>query len=355
MQYDTAIVGAGLAGLHLAHLLGSRGLRVVLIDRRPSIATPIHTTGIFVRRTWEDFPLPEEQLGPPIRDVILHSPALRRLTLRSAADEFRIARMEWLYLALLERCSRAGVAWIPGAAFLSWQPGELAFVRRGLRIRCAARFVVGADGARSAVAAQLGLDRNREFLAGVEQVVACSAPPALHCFLDPQLAPGYIGWIAADGRTAHIGLAGYPSRFDPSSALAEFRARVAHIADGAVLERRGGLIPVNGILRRIANGSGLLVGDAAGAVSPLTAGGFDAALRLSAFAADVVTGFLDRGDPAVLRTYDGARLRSQTFVRRCLRRAMRVPWPSALIEAGFDMLEPLARRVFFGRGLSLAA
>ncbi len=37
------------------------------------------------------------------------------------------------------------------------------------------------------------------------------------------------------------------------------------------VERRGGPIPVGGVLRRIGCADGLLVGDAAGAVSPLTA------------------------------------------------------------------------------------
>ncbi len=69
VKCDIAVVGAGLAGLQTARLLAARGFRVMLIDRKESIAAPIHTTGIFVRKTWEDFPLPDEQLGQPIREV----------------------------------------------------------------------------------------------------------------------------------------------------------------------------------------------------------------------------------------------------------------------------------------------
>jgi hypothetical protein len=47
------------------------------------------------------------------------------------------------------------------------------------------------------------------------------------------------------------------------------------------------------VLPRIACARGLLVGDAAGAVSPLTAGGLDPCLRLSALAAAVAVDFLD--------------------------------------------------------------
>src|SRR5207237_709908 len=87
-------------------------------------------------------------------------------------------------------------------------------------------------------------------------------------FIDPKLAPGYIAWIASDGETAHVGVAGYRARFDPSKALAEFRRRVRRIVGGRAIERRGGLIPVNGILRTIGNDRGLLVGDPAAAHSP---------------------------------------------------------------------------------------
>ena len=80
MQTDVLIAGAGLAGLQCARLLAQRGLRVALADRKATLAQPVHTTGIFVRKTWEDFPLPEEQLGPPIRDVILYSPARRAIS-----------------------------------------------------------------------------------------------------------------------------------------------------------------------------------------------------------------------------------------------------------------------------------
>ena len=51
MQYDIAVIGAGLAGLQSARLLAARGLKVVLIDRRASISAPVQTTGIFVRKT----------------------------------------------------------------------------------------------------------------------------------------------------------------------------------------------------------------------------------------------------------------------------------------------------------------
>jgi flavin-dependent dehydrogenase len=351
---DIAIIGAGLAGLRCARLLAGRGLRVVMLDRKASIAGPVHTTGIFVRKTWEDFPLPEEQLGPAIRDVVLYSPTRRSMKLRADRDEFRVGRMGWLYLQLLDQCSKAGVRWIPSARVTACDADGVTFIRNGRTERLRARFIVGADGARSVIAQQLGLDRNQDMLLGVEEIVApISREPVLHCFLDPKLAPGYIAWVANDGDEAHVGVAGYARGWDASKALQAFRESLPFRV-GRPLERRGGLIPVNGILRRIASPHGLLIGDAAGAVSPLTAGGLDGAMRLSTFAADVIATYLETGDPAVLRQYTGDRFRARILTRKWMRHAMRLASSSpSMMELAFASLRfawPIAQHIFFARG-----
>jgi flavin-dependent dehydrogenase len=355
-SFDVAIIGAGLAGLRCARLLAARGMRVAILDRKASLAAPVHTTGIFVRKTWEDFPLPAEQLGPAIRDVVLYSPARRTFALQAQRDEFRIGRMAWLYLQMLEQCASSGVRWIPSARVLRCDAETVTFLRHGHEEHLRARFIIGADGARSTIAGQLGLDRNREMLTGIEEIIPPIGPdPVLHCFIDPRLAPGYIAWVANDGYEAHIGVAGRRSRgWDPAQALQMFRASLPFRVERAV-ERRGGLIPVGGMLRRIASPRGLLVGDAAGAVSPLTAGGLDGAMRLSTFAAEVAAAYLEHGDRAVLRQYSGDRFRARFITRRWMRHAMDAMSTPLITETAFallrlPLLRGIAEHIFFARG-----
>jgi flavin-dependent dehydrogenase len=202
---------------------------------------------------------------------------------------------------------------------------------------------------------------NRHWIVGLEEVFAdvpLAGAPRLHCFLDHRVAPGYIAWIAEDGQGVHVGVGGYAARFQPSAALDEFRATIGPIVNlrsAKLVERRGGRIPVGGVLANLANAQGLAIGDAAGAVSPLTAGGLDPCLRLSELASRVIWRFLSSGNPAELAAYDGRQFRRPFFVRRALRTAFSWAGYNAVLEAGCVMLrsrpgQQLAQRVFFGRG-----
>jgi len=363
-SYDAVVVGAGLAGLETARRLGERGLSVLLADQKAAVDRGVHTTGIFVRRTLEDFALPDDCLGPPVSRLVLYSPGDRPLELESPRTEFRVGKMGALYRRMLDGCLAAGVEWSPLTRFagcLEDGDGSVVLLERGGRgASVRARFVVGADGAQSRVAASLGLSANRRWIVGVEEVFRVPSPeaPCFHCWLDPELAPGYLAWVVTDGEEVHVGVGGHAERFRPAEALRRFRARVDDrfgLGGREADERRGGRIPVGGVLPRIACARGLLVGDAAGAVSPLTAGGLDPCIRLSALAARVTADYLATGDEAALAPYSGTGFRKRFASRLALRRVLSIVRSPLLVELGCaalrsPLLRPLAANVFFGRG-----
>ena len=377
--FDAVIIGAGLAGLQLAKLLSQKGAKILLVDRKTDLTKGVHTTGIFVRKTFEDFDFPVGTLGKAIRDVTLYSPKLKQINLKSEKDEFRVGKMGVLYESFLQDCLDAGVQFASGMRYISAEVlrrgdgemrgrGEKEFAetvvkleRKGEVFEVKTKVLIGADGAISRVARDLKLDENKKWIVGYEEVfrgVPNGKEPRLHCFLDAKLAPGYLAWISDDTEEIHIGVGGYASDFNPREALKLFKKKAEKLfdlKDAKRIETRGGRIPVGGVLRKIANENGLLIGDAAGAVSPLTAGGLDPCLRLSKFAAEIVWERLQTNDPQILLNYSGELFRARFVSRLWMRRIIAAFSNQKLLELGFSFLcgkigKKFAKHVFFGRG-----
>ncbi|HEY0428013.1 MAG TPA: NAD(P)/FAD-dependent oxidoreductase [Pyrinomonadaceae bacterium] len=363
--FDVVIIGAGLAGLQCAKLLARQGAKILLVDRKNDLTKGVHTTGIFVRKTLEDFDFPAGTLGQPVKNVTLYSPKLRAINLESEKDEFRVGKMGKLYESFLHECTENGVEFSNGTRYISAEisSGEttVKLEKGGAAFEIKTKVLVGADGAASRVAKDLRLEENREWIVGYEEVFHSensSGEPRLHCFLDARLAPGYLAWIADDGEEIHVGVGGYAENFNPREALKIFKEKTAKIVDlqaAKLAETRGGRIPVGGVLRRIANENGLLIGDAAGAVSPLTAGGLDPCLRLSKFAAEIIWERLATGNPKILLNYSGELFRARFVSRLWMRRIIKTFTNQKLLEIGFAFLRgkiggKFAKHVFFGRG-----
>ena len=174
--FDVVIIGAGLAGLQCAKLLSSRGAKILLVDRKEDLTKGIHTTGIFVRKTFEDFEFPPATLGKPVRQVTLYSPKLKSINLTSDKDEFRVGKMGKLYESFLKDCLENGVEFSNATRYVSAEISEqktetvLKLEKNGESFEVKTKVLVGADGANSRVAKDLKLDENREWIVGYEEV-----------------------------------------------------------------------------------------------------------------------------------------------------------------------------------------
>jgi flavin-dependent dehydrogenase len=213
-----------------------------------------------------------------------------------------------------------------------------------------AEFLIGADGARSRVAERFGLSRNRHFLTGLE--IECEPLTGvderfLHCFADSKIAPGYIAWVVPGVGATQIGLAASRGhRPDLGGLLRRLKAHY-DIREIRVTARRSGLIPSGGVVKTLGTERVLLVGDAAGMVSPVTGGGIHTALHFGRRAAILACEYLGaRGPhPVAAIAKEVPRYRAKLLLRRALDLAP----PNALINV-FFMSRPmraLAQRLYF--------
>ncbi|MYC87238.1 MAG: NAD(P)/FAD-dependent oxidoreductase [Gemmatimonadales bacterium] len=296
-DYDLVVVGAGFAGLACARRAVERGLSVLVLERQSEPGERIHTTGILVKEAWEEWAAPAS-LVRRIQRVRVYDPGHRFVELERDSYFFMATDTAGLLRHLVDETRRSGAELRFGAPFegvVSTMPLTLAGSGAAAGVTC--RFLVGADGARSRVAESFGLDRNRRLLKGVEWEYEASdgGGDCLHCFIDPECAPGYIGWVVPGVGVTQVGLALHRDRRADMPRFSEKLDGLFGLAGRRVLEKRGGVIPIGGLLRNSYADRVLLVGDAAGMVSPLTAGGIHQAYRFGKLAGDAIADHLDGG------------------------------------------------------------
>jgi flavin-dependent dehydrogenase len=349
--FDLVIVGGGFAGLAAARAASLRGMSVLVIDAKPALGTRLHTTGIFVREAADAYDIPLS-LSRRVRQVRLYGPRRRGLDLDAPGYYFLTTDTAAVLRWLGEEAERAGAVIRTACRFeAAERDGGLWHVRAGGE-PLACRYLLGADGARSAVAAALGLSPNRRFLIGVEREYEHPAgldPDHLHVFLDSRTAPGYIAWAAVNPKGAQVGLAVSHDRKPRIDAFASEAEAMFGLDPAGASERRAGLIPCGGVVARWSRPGAMLVGDAAGMVSPLTGGGIHPALALGRRAGQAIADHLAAAGPppeqAVRADLPGWAL------KLVLRGLMDLAPPNWMFDLALSTapMTALARRVFFHR------
>ena len=289
------IAGGGFAGFACAKALVMRGIPVTVLERKSAAGVGMHTTGIIVKECAEEFSIPPA-ITRKVTNVRLYAPNLRHVDLASPDYFFLTTDTPKLMQFLAAEAVAAGANIVFDTAYeTSVINGDKVAVNGGAY---ACDFLIGADGPRSKVASDHGLGKNTEFLLGAEAEyvgLPLHDENAFYCFLDQQLAHGYLGWVIPSVGVAQVGIA---QRLPKKPDIDAFVSRMKNIFDfssATVAARRGGLIPCGGLVKPFANERVILLGDAAGIVSPLTAGGIHTALRYGRILGETLAKYLTHG------------------------------------------------------------
>jgi geranylgeranyl reductase family protein len=272
---------------------------------------PSHCSGLVSPRTLEEAAVREPIAANRLTGAYVHTPGGGELAV--GGGDTRALAIDRVRLDEL-LCDQAQAA---GADLLRARVVHTQRQNGGVRLHCqrdghdlglSARLVVGADGAHSRVARNLGLPppRDRVYCLGIEGRARVRREDFVHVFVGRGLAPRWFGWIIPTGDgLVRLGI-GCDRSDKPIRCYRRLVDAFPHLfQDIQVCRMYGGTIPLGFAPRSYADNV-LLVGDAAGQVKPFSGGGIYTGLVAARHAAVAAISALATDDASAnsLRGYE---------------------------------------------------
>ena len=310
--YDAVVVGGGPSGATIATDLARAGRQILLLDRAGRIKP---CGGAVPPRLLEEFGIPHSLLVARARAARMIAPSDRKVDMpvgeigyvgmvdRDVFDEWLRKRAAQVgaerRTGTFERIERTeGEA--PTVCYREARGGDIKRVRT--------RLVIGADGARSAVAAQnIAAAERMKCVFAYHEIIespqgTSDAFDGARCdvFYQGHLSPDFYAWVFPHGKTASVGVGSANKGFSLRGSVARMRGNLG-LEACETIRREGAPIPLKP-LRRWDNGTDVIVaGDAAGVVAPASGEGIYYAMMGGRCVAQAADAFLATGQPAALR------------------------------------------------------
>jgi geranylgeranyl diphosphate/geranylgeranyl-bacteriochlorophyllide a reductase len=324
-MFDVIVVGGGPSGATAAEDLARAGKRVALLDRAGRIKP---CGGAIPPRLIRDFDIPDAQIVARINTARMVSPTGRHVDIAIEGGFVGMVDREHFDEFLRVRAAGAGATRVTGTFTRLERDADGTHVHyRGPdgEARLSARLVIGADGARSAVArAEVPGGDRIPYVIAYHEIIA--APPAnadydpTRCDVvyDGRISPDFYGWVFPHGAQASVGMGTGKDGIDLKAATADLRA-ASGLAGCETIRREGAPIPLKPLDRWDNGRDVVLAGDAAGVVAPSSGEGIYYAMVGGRVAATAALAALRSGRARDLRLARKLFMKEHRMVFRVLR------------------------------------
>ncbi|RGP36989.1 geranylgeranyl diphosphate reductase [Pseudotabrizicola alkalilacus] len=331
MQYDVFVVGGGPSGATAAEDLARAGYRVAMLDRAGRIKP---CGGAIPPRAIRDFDIPDAMLVAKIRTARMISPTGRAVDIHIEGGYVGMVDREEFDEFLRDRAAMNGADRLTGTFLRVERDAAGTHViwrdkASGEERRSRTRLVIGADGARSAVArAEVpGGDKIPYVIAYHEIIKAPEGGFAANADYDPmrcdviydgKISPDFYGWVFPHGKHASVGMGTEVDGVDLKVATAALRA-MSGLTGCETIRKEGAPIPLKPLDRWDNGRDVVLAGDAAGVVAPSSGEGIFYAMAGGRVAATAAQAALLSGRAKDLRLARKMFMREHGTVFRVLR------------------------------------
>ncbi|MBV2359376.1 geranylgeranyl diphosphate reductase [Thalassococcus sp. CAU 1522] len=276
-MFDVVVVGGGPSGATAAADLANSGHSVALLDREGRIKP---CGGAIPPRLIADFDIPDDLLIAKITTARMISPTGRRVDIPIENGFVGMVDRKDFDPFLRARAEAAGAERLTGTFLRIEREGKRRWVvyrdkKNSAEKRVETRLIIGADGAKSRVAAQEipGGDKTplvfayHEIIAAPDTTNDSYDPTRCDVIYDGAISPDFYGWVFPHGRSASVGMGTFVGDVSLKDATAALR-QASGLADCDTLRREGAPIPLKPLRFWDNARDVVLAGDAAGVVAP---------------------------------------------------------------------------------------
>ncbi len=307
-NYDVIVVGAGPGGSMASYYASINGAKTLLIEKSQEIGEPVRCAEAVPRL--EDFGIMPDPsfVRSQIKGGYLIAPNGKKITVRGGKTDGYIVERKIFDKYLAVRSAKVGTKIAVKSRVIGLEHNgdgyDVIVNHLGDEYIIKAKVVIASDGVESSIAEMVRLKCKKL----PTEVCSCAEYEMTNVkLLDNEMMEFYFGdlspkgyaWIFPKGDTANVGLGIIDKNKKAIDYLNEFIEHPileGRLKDATPVEFKCGGAPVGGPIEKTVSDNLMVVGDAAGQISPLSGGGIYLSMSCGSIAGEVASQCIKNND-----------------------------------------------------------